>query len=210
MKSLAVAEEFSSLQGEGYWAGTPMYFVRLAGCSVGQSQGPCHTYDGRQFICDTNFTKKYSAEPEKLIENAGNLKHLCITGGEPLIHHLDELIFLARLKDIYVHIETSGTIVTPRFFFKGVRYVPWICVSPKINYLEGVIEDADELKLLIDSHFDEALLPPCILNHPDVYIQPVNYEKTLNMENMKLCLALLDKHPEWHLSVQLHKILGLR
>jgi 7-carboxy-7-deazaguanine synthase len=205
---LPIAEEFLSIQGEAYWTGTPMYFVRLAGCCVGKPLGPCHTIDNREFTCDTDFNRRYFETPAGLLLKAGNVKHLCITGGEPLMHDLTELIHACYVLNIHPHIETSGVKPVPCESFYPC--VPWITVSPKVGALTSTIETADEIKLLVDEHFDPTTLPDVILKHPDVYIQPINDEKHLNQHNVKLCLELLKQHPEWHLSIQLHKILGLR
>src|SRR6185369_16374948 len=98
--TLPVAEVFTSIHGEGHWAGTLMTFIRLAGCTVGKPMAKgllpilstgaqstmCTTFDGRQFPCDTdyNMTGKWTVE-ELLMEIPHNVRHVCITGGEPLM-----------------------------------------------------------------------------------------------------------------------------
>lgn len=239
MPRLPVAEIFHSIQGEGQYAGTPMLFIRLAGCSVGKPQGKpvygkpdtfspkgvsgvrtgqlpilhygskawlCHTYDGRPFWCDTDFNKKLDATPEWLLSDCWE-KHICLTGGEPLMHleKLQPLFVLAHSQNKAIHIETSGTIdwVPP---FDRV----WLTIAPKVGYVVGMIERADEIKLLVDKDFKSSLIPLCIQKHPNVYLQPVNFELEVDRENLELCLGMFKLFPGWKLSVQLHKFLGVR
>lgn len=222
---LAIAEKFHSIQGEGRWTGTPMFFIRTAGCSVGKlpelapgAEEPfpvlktgkdawfCHTYDGRGFWCDTDFNKKQEIEIGELL-NEVTERHVCITGGEPLIHReaVDDLISLAVSRKIKIHIETSGTINWPCPL--GV----WVTVSPKAGVLDSMLNLCDEVKLLVDGEFDESKIPFLeALCYKEVYLQPINSETALDMENVRYVLQALGRHPEWKLSIQLHKILGLR
>jgi 7-carboxy-7-deazaguanine synthase len=229
-RMLPIAEDFHSLQGEGRWTGTPMHFVRLAGCSVGQPQPgyayfdqgddvdkitwlktgakawQCCTYDGRPFWCDTDFNLHHWVSFDDLFNNTGE-RHICLTGGEPLIHMEKVLTFLeeATERGIMTHIETSGTI---NFIPIGVDV--WISVSPKLNVLPKMLEIADEVKLLVDENFDLAKLPLNINNCPLVYVQPINDELSLNKANFDRCMEMLRIMPHWHMSVQMHKLLGLR
>ena len=218
-RCLPIAEDFHSLQGEGYWVGTPMHFVRLAGCSVGNSNGnnvplpmlftgerawECCTYDGRAFACDTDFKFHRWASFDELLDNTWE-NHICITGGEPLMHmeKLERFIAETQRRDIKVHVETSGTIEW------GMSEV-WISVSPKKDVLDEMIHTADEIKLLVDEGFDLATVPLAILNHHHVYLQPINGEFTLDENNLKRCMDILRIRPAWYMSVQTHKLLGLR
>lgn len=222
-RCLPISEDFHSLQGEGRWVGTPMHFIRLAGCSVGQppSSGEfvtetipilktgnpawlCHTHDGRPFWCDTDFKFRAWGNFANLLDETWE-QHICITGGEPLLHteKLERFIEEAQARDIKVHVETSGTI---EWGMVGV----WISVSPKLDALDEMIQAADEIKLLVDDKFDLATLPLSIRNHPLVYIQPINNEMTLRNDNFDLCMFFLRTMPHWHMSVQMHKLVGLR
>ena len=236
---LPIAEVFHSLQGEGQWAGTPMLFIRLAGCSVGKTQeaenvlklqslpsgsaGPtlpilssgkeawlCHTYDGRPFWCDTDFNKKLDATPEWLLSDCWE-KHVCLTGGEPLIHadKLNPLLDLAHEQGKIVHIETSGTIQWPYTLPYPLNPV-WLTIAPKVGYKVPMIERADEIKLLVDKDFKSSQIPLCIQKHRNVYLQPVNFELEVDRENLELCLGMFKLFPGWKLSVQLHKFLNVR
>ena len=234
-----VSEMFDSIQGEGQWAGTRMFFIRLAGCTVGKpfkdtEEGLkyvnplhiynecCTTYDGRKFGCDTDFrVKERLTELEIFIRIPSEVRHVCITGGEPMMHNLDPLVRLLAGNNLLVHIETSGTISHSKAFPKGEIFTffaddpdigipPWICVSPKLGVLPEMIKRAHEIKLLIDENFKIDNLPEDIKKHNNVYVQPINSENELNRKNIDLCLGLQKIFPEWILSLQLHKVLGVR
>ena len=219
--SFVVAERFNSVQGEGRWTGTPMHFIRLAGCNVGKRQqaGPfvmqlktgesaaeCCTYDGRPFQCDTDYFhgKVMSFE---LLANLTTERHVVFTGGEPVLHQDRILDFLNAYPQYECHVETSGTVpLHPQFAARST----WITCSPKRGFLEDVIHRADEIKLLIDPGFKLSDVPEVILNHHLVYVQPVNSELSVDQDNVKLCLDLLREMPHWNLSVQLHKFINVR
>lgn len=228
---LHVSETFHSVQGEGIWAGTPMHFVRLAGCNVGRHPSQveweigkdrnfpilktghpayvCHTYDNRPFWCDTDFQTSTVVSVLNILNDTWE-RHLCITGGEPALHmatimHMVNLIDTGDPDtDLKIHLETSGTVsLDPEF--KG-----WITCSPKQGFLPATVRDADEVKVLVGKDFDFAKVPSCILNHRLVFIQPVNLETSLDLDNLKLCMDILHIMPHWRLSAQLHKLLGWR
>jgi 7-carboxy-7-deazaguanine synthase len=218
-----IAEDFHSLQGEGQWVGTPMHFIRLAGCSVGKpvaslpvSEIPilktgepawlCHTYDGRPFWCDTDFQRRRWMSFDDLLSDTYE-EHICLTGGEPLMHleKVDRFIELANERNIMIHIETSGTIKA-LYPFGSI----WISVSPKQNALPDMLESADEIKLLVDKNFDLTKIPPEVYRHENVYIQPINDELMVSKSNFDFCMHILKLQPNWKLSIQQHKLLGLR
>jgi len=229
---LPVAEIFDSIQGEGFWVGTPMRFVRLAGCPVGkkaskdfyeihptiassptfQKQSACQTWDGRFFPCDTDFScHSYMGVDEMLGDMVQ--QHVCLTGGEPLIHQkrLIELGFFQQVfaKRTQVHIETSGTIMLHPSLQYDSRV--WITVSPKAGFLPEMISNfANEVKLLVDENFDESKFTCMPSPQANVYVSPINDEKTVNQENVQRALKILGNHPEWRLSCQWHKFLNLR
>lgn len=201
-----------------------MHFIRLAGCSVGQAATGtevfpmlktqneawmCHTYDGRPFFCDTDFGFHHWANFAELLDDTWE-EHVCITGGEPLIHKdkLAQFIEEAHDRGIMVHIETSGTIDWRADLV--INKLVWISVSPKQDVLPEMIDAADEIKLLVDEKFDISYIPREVLHHPLVYIQPINDELMVRKDNFERCMMILRIHPEWHLSVQTHKLLNLR
>lgn len=248
MKKYGVAETFTSWQGEGLYTGTRMHFIRFSGCSVGKkltdeerekflaledpshqykgTQLPmyrekCTLYDGREFCCDTNFqTAKAMTVKEIMAEIPDGVKHICLTGGEPLDRDLSELLdYIGEETDYKVHIETSGTVsmkkawplFSPEFNNMGEEtdWV-WLTVSPKKNVLPEMVEMANEIKLLVDESFSLDKVPLTILGHELVWLQPVNYEWDVNQENVKRCLTILEQFPNWRLSMQMHKLWRVR
>jgi 7-carboxy-7-deazaguanine synthase len=203
-----------------------MHFIRTAGCNVGRhpegmsweigkdrdfpilktgrTAYVCHTYDGRPFWCDTDFQHGVPTSVRELLDNTWE-RHICFTGGEPLLHVkvLDPLMDEANDRGIMVHIETSGTV-------EWEPNIGWLTVSPKQHYLSIMIQHADEVKLLVDKDFKIEDVTADIREHSNVWIQPVNGELTVDMDNFKLCQDILRIHPEWRLSVQLHKFLSIR
>lgn len=224
---LAIAETFHSIMGEGTWVGTPMHFIRTAGCSVGRPytnrvenlsstkdnpQLPtgalaweCHTWDGRSFWCDTDFNKRLEVETDDLVDVTFE-DHICLTGGEPLIHRLaiERLVELAFFKRKTVHIETSGTIFFPHT--QGV----WLTVAPKQGALASMLDSADEIKLLVDKDFKVDNVPAALHQRHNVFLSPVNDVDQINKPNLQLALDILTVMPNWRLSTQVHKWWGVR
>lgn len=226
-KFYPVAEHFISPQGEGLYTGTLFFFVRMAGCTVGKPyprevhldkthpayllpvyMEECHTIDGRSFSCDTNFKAKERLSVKQIMDLVpSNIERFCITGGEPLMHDLTDLVVAAMTKRKKIHIETSGTI--------GLLDLPchrqdeiWVTCSPKLGARPDMLKRANEIKLLIDENFDVNKLPDEILEHPLVWIQPINEEFNIRPDHLKMVLDLQREHPNWRISLQLHKVLS--
>jgi len=121
---LRIVEHFPSIQGEGIFIGTPMYFVRLSGCNL------------RCSWCDTPYAwregkKIKETELFREIKPWENLPWLCITGGEPLLQDFsDFLTIIHRETKMKVTVETNGTIQPPKYLQK---YVDFWSVSPKLS-----------------------------------------------------------------------------
>lgn len=215
-----VSETFTSPQGEGVYTGVMMHFIRLAGCSVGrpypkslyQGQGgilpvyteQCTTWDGRTFPCDTDYrTKRRASELTLVAEIPAKVTHVCITGGEPLIHSLEPLMRAIIESGRWVHLETSGT---KPLVFDAEKL--WVTVSPKYGVLDTMLARANELKILVDENFKWERLPAMIKTHPRLYIQPINFEHNVKNANLKLCMEIQQENPNVRLSLQLHKVLS--
>jgi len=220
-----LSEVFTSIQGEGYHAGTMTTFIRFAGCSVGRPAAPeemtksasgyaevCRTILGHHFLCDTDFRVKLRLTiPEILNELQWPISHVCLTGGEPMNQPLVPLIRELSERRFHISIETSGTVSPTVSLWDSIRrHQVWITCSPKQGAKSIYGELANEIKLLIDEEFRIEEIPGWILAHPRVYLQPINGEHDVNMDNAQRCLKLLYKHPHWRLSLQIHKILGER
>lgn len=196
--SLPVMEHFYTLQGEGYHQGKAAYFIRLGGCDVG-----CVWCDVKD-SWDANKHPKYSIE--QLIEAVKKTpaEIVVITGGEPLMHNLDELTEQFQTAGFQLHIETSGAHPLSGLW-------DWICLSPKKFKapLEPVLHLAHELKVVIfnKSDFEWAekyaalVSPSCKL-----YLQP-EWDKATQVTPM--IIGYIKENPQWELSLQIHKYINV-
>ena len=195
----AIVETFHSIQGEGFWAGCNAFFIRLAGCDV-----HCPWCDQKE----TWTTKKYPrlSAPEILnLVNEANTEHIIITGGEPLLYNLDELTQVLAKSGAKLHIETSGA-----HRFSG--YFDWVTFSPK-TYLHphpSIYDRVDELKVVVDTPKDLqwAELQAQKITNPKAlkYLQP-QWDKP---ETQEMIFNYILNHPQWRMSLQTHKFLGVR
>lgn len=194
---LNVSEIFYSLQGEGERSGTPTIFIRLQGC---KAKNACFSMG---IICDTEFESGSEKSLDELLiwmdKNANGCKEITWTGGEPLDQLTEEIINFFKLNGYYQAVETSGLHKSP----DGIDF---ICVSPKVaehiikkNFPSGV----NELRYV--RHKGQEIPNPSIkaLNY---WISPHSDGFTINGDNLKHCIDLCLKNPEWKLSIQQHKI----
>jgi len=206
-----LAEKFKSIQGEGLFTGTPMAFVRMVGCSVGQ--GVC-TH------CDTDFDQMYPKlggglhTPLQIMEWAYPYHILCITGGEPLDRNLRPLVDFAHEQLLTVHVETSGTVEYDPFRHGDID---WITVSPKPGYLPTMIEQASELKVILNGLGDSPEDWPTVEQarrwaNTDklVYLQPRNKKTVIDENEMQNAEDIVVAYPELRLSTQFHKFINVR
>lgn len=176
----------------------------------------CTLYDGRTFACDTNYKMSEKLSVHDIMKRIPlNIAHICITGGEPFMHDLNPLVAAIDHRGATAHVETSGTINLGKAFPSGdpLRnhsiYAEdlWVTVSPKKGILLAMIARANEIKLLVDENFNVDDVPLAIQQHPLIYIQPVNGERTINAKNVKRVMELQKQFPNWRVSLQLHKVL---
>ncbi len=212
----SVKEVFYTLQGEGAQAGMPAVFCRFAGCNLWSGRESDRASAICQF-CDTDFVGtdgtlggKFS-DADTLAEQIAaqwpasdpidSGKRLTVlTGGEPLLQVDEALIEALHARGFRVAVETNGTVAAP-------AGIDWLCVSPKAG-APWIQQTGDELKLvwpqaLMDlhtmvrtGHFTHRFLQP--MDGPD---QALNTTRCINA-----CLS----DPTWRLSVQTHKISGIR
>ncbi|SNS25350.1 7-carboxy-7-deazaguanine synthase, Cx14CxxC type [Sphingomonas laterariae] len=216
MTSYAVKEIFLTLQGEGRQAGRRAVFLRFAGCNLwtGREQDR-ESADCR--FCDTDFVgmdgdhggryrdaaaladKVAALWAEGLVGEAGAVPFVVMTGGEPLLQVDDALIAALHARGFEIAVETNGTIAAP-------AGIDWICVSPKAG-TEIVQRSGQELKLVWPQPgndyramegwaFDHFLVSP--MDGPDV------------VETTAAAVAFVLANPRWRLSVQSHKLIGVR
>lgn len=218
-----VSEVFLSLQGEGTWTGSKMAFIRLAGCTVGKPYTPdaktslglqvyqerCTDWAGSSFACDTDYRvhKRMTAAELVAMPEVSHATRVCLTGGEPLMHDLGPLLTELYKTGHKIHVETSGTIPLslPSLF------PLWMAVSPKLHVLPEMLNAACEIKVLVGDGFnEEEFVLRYMAYFHKLWVSPVNYEHTLNMDNVNRCVDLVKKYNEIRLCTQLHKIWGVR
>ena len=196
--SLPVMEDFYTLQGEGFHQGKAAYFIRLGGCDVG-----CVWCDVKD-SWDAEKHPKLKVESLRLKVKETPAEIVVITGGEPLMHDLTELTKELQAAGIKTHIETSGAHPLSGSW-------DWICLSPKKFKapLPGIVPLANELKIVVfnKSDFDWAekyaalVSPSCKL-----FLQP-EWDKA--GEITPLIIEYIKAHPQWELSLQIHKYINV-
>lgn len=193
---MRINEIFYSLQGEGFYTGTPSLFIRLSGCNL---QCP---------FCDTEHIPYTDMTEREIIEEAEKClaKHVVITGGEPSLQLTNSLVEGLHGVGKYVAVETNGTHELP-------SNVDWITLSPKDHFVQTdatiVLRRCNEIKVVfteqgIPSEYAEILADQHFLQPCDVGDEARNAE--ILKRTIDYCLA----HPIWRLSLQTHKLIGVR
>lgn len=196
--TLPVMEAFYTLQGEGFHQGRAAYFIRLGGCDVG-----C-------FWCDVKESWDASKHPQLTVQaivaeakqHPGRLA--VITGGEPLMHPLDELTLALQAAGFETNIETSGS--SP---FSG--HWNWVCLSPKKFKapLPEIVPLANELKVVVYNKHDFEWAETYAAQTSSackLYLQP-EWDKAAEVTPM--IIDYIKAHPQWELSLQVHKYINV-
>jgi 7-carboxy-7-deazaguanine synthase (Cx14CxxC type) len=208
----SVKEIFYTLQGEGANAGRPAVFCRFAGCNLWSGREEDRSAAACRF-CDTDFVgtdgtaggKYTSAQTladtiEGHWPNADRSHRLVVmTGGEPLLQLDTALVKQLHLRGFRVAVETNGTVVPP-------AGIDWLCVSPKLGS-ELVVQSGQELKLVYpqDGGAPEQFAH---LAFENFYLQPMDGPR--QAKNTEAAIAYCQQHPQWSLSLQTHKLIGIR
>lgn len=211
--SYAVKEIYQTLQGEGRHTGRTAVFLRFAGCNLWSGRAADRA-DAVCTFCDTDFVgtdgpgggKFATADALAEAVNAAwpawlddRAKYVVCTGGEPLLQLDDALIRALHERGFEVGIETNGTRPVP-------AGVDWICVSPKAG-ASLVVTHGDELKLV----YPQTGAPPARyagLDFTHFYLQPM--DGPFRDRNTGLAVAYAERHPAWKVSIQAHKMFGLK
>lgn len=195
---LPLAEDFYTIQGEGYHTGKPAYFIRLGGCDVG-----CRWCDAKQAWNPNLFPP---VEVDSIIERAASYpaKAIVITGGEPTLYPLDYITSELKKRGLEIFLETSGAHELSGVF-------DWICLSPKRNQppVESIFPLADELKMIIETvdDFEWAEQNAAkTARHCRLYLQP---EWSKFSEIVPEIVEYAKEHPQWNISVQTHKYMHI-
>ena len=195
---LPVMEHFYTIQGEGFHQGRAAYFIRLGGCDVG-----CVWCDVKE-SWDADKHPKFNTEYLILNIEKTPAKLVVITGGEPLMHNLDELTSALQSKGFETNIETSGAHPLSGSW-------DWICLSPKKFKapLPEILPFAHELKVVVFNKSDfEWAEKYAALVSPDckLYLQP---EWDKSAEITLLIIEYVKQNPQWGISLQIHKYINV-
>jgi len=209
--SYAVKEMFLTLQGEGVRAGRRAVFLRFAGCNLWSGREQDRASATCRF-CDTDFVGTDGdgggkfADAEALAAAAVGLwgpgterRYIVLTGGEPMLQVDDALVDALHRRGFEIAIESNGTL-------PAHPGLDWVCISPKAGS-QVVQRSGDELKLVWpQSGIDLDAIEGWDFEH--FLVQPLDDARAA--ENARACIDLVLARPQWRMSVQAHKLLGLR
>ena len=204
MKTYRVNNIFYSLQGEGRNTGRAAVFVRFAGCNL------------RCPFCDTEFDTYTEMTAEEIIAKAASLhpssstlpSFIVLTGGEPTLQVDEAFVDLLHNAGYEVAMESNGTRPAP-------QNLDWLTVSPKERGERQEVRGErmpDELKIVFDEHTDpDEFLPSLSSPHsPLLYLQPCDTGDAQRNEAItQACVDYIKQHPQWRLSLQTHKLIGI-
>jgi 7-carboxy-7-deazaguanine synthase (Cx14CxxC type) len=211
--SYLVKEVFYTLQGEGAQAGRPAVFCRFTGCNLWTGREEHRSSAICQF-CDTDFVGtdgpgggKFDSASDLAAAVAGtwvgeaharSRPYVVCTGGEPLLHLDDAAVTALHAAGLEVAVETNGTRPAP-------KHLDWVCVSPKAG-ADLVLKTGDELKLV----FPQEGADPDRFEHlafERFFLQPMDGPE--RDKHTRLAVEYCLAHPQWRLSLQTHKYLGI-
>jgi 7-carboxy-7-deazaguanine synthase len=212
-RSYKIKEAFLTLQGEGAQTGRPAVFCRFTGCNLWSGREKDRV-DAICKFCDTDFVGTDGQGggrfdcAESLAEHlwslwvgrvvSGGEPMIVFTGGEPALQLDDSLIESCRRRGFRISVETNGTLELPDL-------IDWICVSPKSSAPLKVTR-GDELKLVFPQR---DCLPNTVvgLSFSHYFLQPMDGPN--GAENLQSTIAYCLEHPQWRLSLQTHKLIGI-
>ena len=209
----AVKEIFYSIQGEGFHAGRPTVFCRFSGCNLWSGLEK-HRATAQCRFCDTDFVGTdgtFGAKYKTADELAQQLRSLwpcdsgapyvVFTGGEPTLQLDEDLIESCHEQGFEIGVETNGTRKVP-------NGVDWICVSPKPR--STLVQTFGHELKLVYPQLEEEMNPSHFtqLDFVHFFVQPMATDK--DNEHLQETLEYCLRNPQWKLSLQTHKIVGVR
>jgi organic radical activating enzyme len=204
--TLKIAEIFPSIHGEGLRQGNPTLFIRLSGCNL-----RCHFCDTKYAWEEGNvYTTAQVLDEVRKIRQHFPTSWICLTGGEPLLQDVGNLVRRLKKKGLRVQVETNGTFYAP-------LPVDFYSISPKPDeylYKKEYKKKAKEVKLVVTKEMDIELIRKIRSDFPEktpLFLQPQSNLKW----SMRLSIQLMKQGVKaglqnLRLSTQLHKIYGIR
>ncbi|MEE9437769.1 MAG: 7-carboxy-7-deazaguanine synthase [Saprospiraceae bacterium] len=204
-----IKEIYYTIQGEGYHSGRPAVFCRFSGCNLWSGRAIDRAKAICQF-CDTDFwgtdglnggkytAKELAQKIFSLLPNKKNDPFVVFTGGEPALQIDTNLVDEMHSIGFEVGIETNGTLDLP-------QGIDWICMSPKAN-TDIIITTGNELKIVVPQDgIDPKNFESMKFDHK--YIQAMQSDTWDH--NIKHAISYVKNNPDWRLSTQTHKYLGI-
>lgn len=195
MKKYKINEIFYSLQGEGFFTGKPSIFIRFSGCNL-----KCP-------FCDTDHVPYKVMTTEEIIDEVNKYPatHVVLTGGEPSLWVDPDLIEALKECGNFIAIETNGTHSIP-------DNIDWITLSPKFEFsgeeVELKIKKCNELKVVFNGQ-DLSVYDDIEAKH--YFLQPCDFgNPKINAGITKKAIETCMEFPKWRLSLQTHKLTGIR
>jgi len=191
--SYRVNEIFVSLQGEGYFTGTPAVFLRFSGCNL------------RCDFCDTHHDGFTEMTPADIIAKVKTFapRHIVVTGGEPGLQIDSLLVDLLHDEGFFIQIETNGTCRLP-------DGIDWVTCSPKSAAGKTAtvrLSNIDELKVVYEGHDVESIASALPATH--YFLQPCSSPRYPGGSNTRETIEYVLAHPYWRLSLQTHKLIDI-
>ncbi len=195
-KTYRINEIFYSLQGEGRNAGRAAVFVRFSGCNL------------RCPFCDTDFADYQELTAAGILEAIAQYeaRFVVLTGGEPTLQIDAPFLSQLHAAGYEVAMESNGTLMPP-------EGIDWLTISPKQHTGVGgpsapVVRRCEELKCLFT---DAAAVTDYGIEADHYLLQPCDVgNEQRNREILSHCIEYIKRHPKWQLSLQTHKLLGIR
>ncbi|BDB71601.1 7-carboxy-7-deazaguanine synthase [Comamonas thiooxydans] len=209
----SVKEIFYTLQGEGGQAGMPAVFCRFAGCNLWTGREQDRPKAICQF-CDTDFVGTDGtlggkfATADELAERilgqwpADDSRHrmVVLTGGEPLLQVDQALIAALHVRGFRISVESNGTVAAP-------EGIDWLCISPKAG-ADWIQRSGQELKLVWPQPTFDLAAIEASTEFQHYFLQPMDNAR--QSSNIAACIAQCMQRPGWRLSLQTHKLTGIR
>lgn len=220
MRKYAIKEMFRTIQGEGFHAGTPALFIRFAGCNMWSGHDADRLRDAQRnhaqcpLWCDTDFVggmHMTAGELGSTVDGQGAVPLIVLTGGEPMLQVDDDILDALHdaAPEARIAIETNGT-VKPKFGYDD-RLPPngwlWITMSPKLARERTVLKRASELKLVYPA-YQPSEWQDFPAHH--YFVQPCADQTIRQPEVERQAAEFVTNNYRWRLSLQTHKVLGVR
>ena len=224
MKKYAITELFHTIQGEGAHAGSTAVFLRFASCNLWDNNPEHRERDAQRHgaecprWCDTDFGVREKLTLQELLARIGAMpsaRMIVVTGGEPLLQLDYELVVCLHSLFGLVAVETNGTVALPGALATSARHLLWVTMSPKTAPEEIKLDKPDEIKVVFPD-YDPFRYMSFAGENTRLYVQPraaceVAHigKSVLHLDTMQRAAEFVMRNPDWRLSIQTHKLVGV-